>query len=416
MKVTVAPSAVSGAVHAVPSKSHAHRLLIAAALADAPCKVVCPAVSRDTEATAACLAALGADVKRTAYGYDVTPVAEAPGHARLNCGESGSTLRFLLPVACALGVKASFDGEGRLPSRPLGELTSALKRGGAVFSADSLPLTTGGRLCGSEFSVDASVSSQYVSGMLFALACTGRECTLATTGNAVSKGYTEMTLNALAAFGKIVTADGGIYRIPAGKLRSPGEVRAEGDWSSAAFMLAAGALAGDATVTGLASESAQKDKAIADILARMGARVHQDSSSCRAAADGALRAVTADISDTPDLAPVLSVLMAQAEGKSVMTGVARLRDKESDRLDAIMRNLAAMGVRSETDGDALAVYGTGIRPFVAHGFGDHRMVMSAAVAGLVAGGSVDCAEATAKSYPSFFEDLEKLGGRLHETV
>ena len=416
MKVTVAPSAVSGAVHAVPSKSHAHRLLIAAALADAPCKVVCPAVSRDTEATAACLAALGADVKRTAYGYDVTPVTEAPGHARLNCGESGSTLRFLLPVACALGVKASFDGEGRLPSRPLGELTAALKRGGAVFSADSLPLTTGGRLCGSEFSVDASVSSQYVSGMLFALACTGRECTLATTGNAVSKGYTEMTLNALAAFGKTVTADGGIYRIPAGSLRSPGEVRAEGDWSSAAFMLAAGALAGDVTVTGLDPRSAQRDKRIADILAEMGAEVSFPAGDrCRVKA-APLRAVRVDVDDIPDLAPVLSVIMAAAEGESVMTGVARLRDKESDRLAAIVHHLSAMGIDAEIRGNSLLIRGGKIKNFAASGFGDHRMVMSAAVAGLLAGGEVTDAEAAAKSYPAFFRDLKLIGGKTHETV
>ena len=187
MKMTVLPSRVSGTVDAVPSKSHAHRLLIAAALADAPAKVICPTLSRDIERTAECLAALGAAVTRTEDGFEVTPISKVKKGAVLNAGESGSTLRFLLPVACALGADATFTGEGRLPFRPLGTLTDALTRGGASISSPaahpdtdsasspSLPLTTGGKLAGGEFAVDASVSSQYVSGMLFALASLGSE-------------------------------------------------------------------------------------------------------------------------------------------------------------------------------------------------------------------------------------------------
>ena len=415
MKVKVSPSRIHGSVSAVPSKSHAHRLLIAAALADGESKVICPAVSRDIEATAECLNALGATVTRTEYGYLVHPVTAPPASALLDCGESGSTLRFLLPVACALGTTATFTGHGRLPSRPVKELAAALRKGGAEVGADSLPLVTCGKLAGSEFEVDASVSSQYVSGMLFALAATGKRCVLRTTGTPVSRGYTEMTLDALALFGKRVEEDDGVYILPAGRLHSPGELRAEGDWSSAAFMLAAGALAGDVTVTGLNADSAQRDKAIADILAKMGADVKSENDAFTVRA-GRLVPVEADMEDTPDLAPVLSVVMAAAEGRSVMTGVGRLKDKESDRLAAIVSNLAAMGVAAETDGDTLTIYGGKIRPFAAHGRKDHRMVMSAAVAGLVAGGTVDDAEAVAKSYPSFFEDLRTLGGHADETV
>ena len=283
------------------------------------------------------------------------------------------------------------------------------------MGADSLPLVTCGKLAGSEFEVDASVSSQYVSGMLFALAATGKRCVLRTTGTPVSRGYTEMTLDALALFGKRVEEDDGVYILSAGRLHSPGELRAEGDWSSAAFMLAAGALAGDVTVTGLNADSAQRDKAIADILAKMGADVKSEKDAFTVRA-GRLVPVEADMEDTPDLAPVLSVVMAAAEDRSVMTGVGRLKDKESDRLAAIVSNLAAMGVATETDGDTLTIYGGKIRPFAAHGRKDHRMVMSAAVAGLVAGGTVDDAEAVAKSYPSFFEDLRTLGGHADETV
>lgn len=416
MKMTVLPSRVSGTVDAVPSKSHAHRLLIAAALADAPAKVICPTLSRDIERTAECLAALGAAVTRTEDGFEVTPISTPAKGAVSDCGESGSTLRFLLPVACALGAEVTFTGEGRLPSRPIGSLARTLRAGGALLDADSLPLTTGGRLCGDTFEVDASVSSQYVSGMLFALACMGGGCTLKRMGNAVSEGYTEMTLDVLALFGKRVqkTRDG--FLLPAGRLHSPGIVRAEGDWSSAAFMLAAGALAGDVTVTGLDPRSAQRDKRIADILAGMGAEVSFPAGDrCRVKA-APLRAVRVDVDDIPDLAPVLSVLMAAAEGESVMTGVARLRDKESDRLAAIVHNLSAMGVDAEIRGNSLLIRGGKIKNFAASGFGDHRMVMSAAVAGLLAGGEVTDAEAAAKSYPAFFRDLKLIGGRTHETV
>ena len=415
MKVTLSPSVLRGEADAVPSKSHAHRLLIAAALSDAPCKVVCPAVSRDIEATANCLAALGAKVSRTEDGYEVTPVAQPEERAVLDCGESGSTLRFLLPVACALGTKATFTGKGRLPHRPIAALADALRKGGAEIGSDALPLITGGHLTAENFSVQASVSSQYVSGMLFALACTGRRCTLRLIGKPVSEGYTEMTVNALAAFNKHICFADGEYTVPAGRLHSPGTVRAEGDWSSAAFLLAAGALTGDVTVKGLDPSSAQRDRAIADILTRMGARVTLSDGVCRAE-KGELRGVSADVEDTPDLAPVLSVLMAQAKGKSVMRGVSRLKDKESDRLAAIIRALDAMGVRSQTDGATLIVFGGGINPFAANGEHDHRMVMSAAVAGLVSGGSVTDAEAVDKSYPSFFEDIRRLGGRTHESL
>ena len=416
MKATFFPSSAKGTVQAVPSKSHAHRLLIAAALSDAPTKVICPALSRDIEATAGCLAALGAGIVRTEDGFEVTPISTPAKGAVLDCGESGSTLRFLLPVACALGAEVTFTGEGRLPSRPIGSLARTLRAGGALLDADSLPLTTGGKLCGDTFEVDASVSSQYVSGMLFALACTGGGCTLKRMGNAVSEGYTEMTLDVLALFGKRVqkTRDG--FFLPAGRLHSPGIVRAEGDWSSAAFMLAAGALTGDVTVTGLDRASAQRDKAMADILARMGADVSfPDGTACRVK-KAPLHAVETDMEDTPDLAPVLAVVMAAAEGKSVMRGVSRLRVKESDRLAAILSDLESMGVRAETDGNTLTIYGGEIKPFAVKGYGDHRMVMSSAVAGLVAGGETDDAEAVAKSYPTFFSDLAALGGKANETV
>lgn len=417
MIATCSPSTISGVIPAVPSKSHAHRLLVAAALSRGICHVVCPVESQDIAATVRCLNALGAKIVRVADGYTVTPIDKnnAPQSPTLDCGESGTTLRFLLPVACAVASGATLTGSGRLPSRPIGGLAECLTAGGATLSSGALPLTVGGALTATEYTVGADVSSQYVSGMLFALAALGTPCKLTTKGKAVSRGYTEMTVQVLRLFGKRIECENGVYTLDGGALTSPETVTAEGDWSNAAFMLAAGALCGDVTVTGLNRDSTQRDKEFADILVKMGGSVLWQDNACRVT-KSELKAVCADISDIPDLAPILSIVMAAAQGESVMTGVLRLREKESDRLGAIIHNLAAMGVTSRARDDKLYISGGGIKPFAAQGFNDHRMVMSATVAALAVGGSVDDAGAVAKSYPHFFEDVRRLGGKANETI
>ncbi len=411
-------SVINGTLKAVPSKSHAHRVLVAAALADAPCDVVCPAVSEDITATVRCLNALGADITRTADGFRVLPVGEVAKGATLDCGESGTTLRFMLPVSCALGADAKFVGGGRLPLRPIGGLADTLEKHGVRFSARALPLSLKGKLSAGQYDVDGSVSSQYVSGMLLALGSLGGRSVLTVSGKSVSRGYVDMTLEVLGDFGVATErkADGSGFAVCGSGCVSPREVTVEGDWSGAAFPLAAGVLAGDVTVTGLNPDSTQRDKIIVDILRSMGGDVTFAANGVRAR-KSALRRITADVTDVPDLAPVLSVLMAAAEGNSVMTGVGRLRDKESDRLAAIVENLAAMGVHSETGDDSLTVFGGTLRGgFLARGYGDHRMVMSAAVAALAVGGGITDCEAVAKSYPGFFADIAKLGGRINESV
>ncbi len=266
--------------------------------------------------------------------------------------------------------------------------------------------------------MDGSVSSQYVSGMLLALGSLGGRSVLTVSGKSVSRGYVDMTLEVLGEFGVATEckANGSGFAVCGNGCVSPREVTVEGDWSGAAFPLAAGVLAGDVTVTGLNPDSTQRDKIIVDILRSMGGDVTFAANGVRAR-KSALRRITADVTDVPDLAPVLSVLMAAAEGNSVMTGVGRLRDKESDRLAAIVENLAAMGVHSETGDDSLTVFGGTLRGgFLARGYGDHRMVMSAAVAALAVGGGITDCEAVAKSYPDFFADIAKLGGRINESV
>ena len=415
MKLTVQKSEVRGVVQAPPSKSHLHRLLTAAALARGECFVHAGEPSEDILRTADCLTALGARVERNKDGFRVRPAGEIVRGAVLDAGESGTTLRFMLPVSCALGADARLTGRGRLPSRPLGGLLGTLGAAGIEFSSDRLPLRATGRLVPGDYRVDASVSSQYVSGMLLALGSLDGVSTLTAEGRQVSRGYIDMTLEVMRLFGARAEEKDGVFTVGGGYV-SPGETAAEGDWSGAAFMLAAGALAGDVTVTGLDPESRQRDRAIADILREMGCDMTFTEMGCRAV-KSRLRGVRTDVTDIPDLAPVLSVLMAAAEGESVMTGVLRLRDKESDRLSAIIKNLEAMGVTVRAAGDSLTICGGGIRGgFEAEGFADHRMVMSAAVAALAAGGSVTDAEAVAKSYPAFVKDLAATGGKVYETV
>lgn len=413
MSVIIRPCKINGTIPAVPSKSYAHRILIAAALSDAGCNVLCRASSDDIDATVRCLNALGADISRTATGFAVRPIKKVSDSPVLDCGESGSTLRFMLPVACALGANARFEGKGRLPQRPLGELTDCLKAAGISFSADGLPFSATGKLTGDVFETAGNVSSQYISGMLFAMSALPRRTRLVVKGDAVSRGYIDMTLDVLSSFGaKISALPDGYVSEPCVLTPSSEKTEVEGDWSNAAFMLVAGVLAGDVTVTGLNPESSQKDRLVADILKAMGGDIEIVGNSVRAR-KSALYAVVTDVTDTPDLAPVLSVAMAAAKGTSVMTGVSRLRQKESDRLSAVTENLAAMGIRSETDGDTLTIHGGTLKPFSAKGYNDHRMVMSASVAALVCGGEIDDGAPVAKSYPRFFEDLKALGG---ETV
>lgn len=415
MKLAVQKSEVRGVVQAPPSKSHLHRLLTAAALARGECFVRAGEPSEDILRTADCLTALGARIDRNENGFRVRPAGEIVRGAVLDAGESGTTLRFMLPVSCALGADARLTGRGRLPSRPLGGLLGTLAAAGIEFSSNRLPLRATGRLAPGDYRVDASVSSQYVSGMLLALGSLDGVSALTAEGRQVSRGYIDMTLEVMRLFGARAEEKDGVFKVGGGYV-SPGETAAEGDWSGAAFMLAAGALAGDVTVTGLDPESRQRDRAIADILREMGCDMTFTEAGCRAV-KSRLRGVRADVTDIPDLAPVLSVLMAAAEGESVMTGVLRLRDKESDRLSAIIKNLEAMGVTVRAAGDSLTICGGGIRGgFVAEGFADHRMVMSAAVAALAAGGSVTDAEAVAKSYPAFVKDLAATGGKVYETL
>ena len=417
MNVTLKPTALGGRIQSIPSKSHAHRLIICASLADAPTRLVCPSTSRDIEATAECMRALGARIERTEDGYDITPIDKGarPTHSHLECGESGSTLRFLLPVCAALGGEFDFVMQGRLPERPLSPLYEILCEGGVALSeAGTNPLRMRGKLTKTHFSIKANVSSQYISGLLFASPLIAERCTLTLTTKPESTGYVDMTVAAMREFGISVDIDASeglpVYTVSGSYTTPASEITAEGDWSNAAFWLCAGALGSSAvTVEGLRADSLQPDRAIIDILRSFGAKIDEGENTYTVH-PSRLRCATVDVSQCPDLAPVISVVAACAEGKSEIVGGARLRLKESDRIASVCEMIRALGGSAGEREDGMLISGTGLSGGVVDSARDHRIAMAAAVAITQSSNDITIlgAEATEKSYPSFFEDLGKL--------
>jgi 3-phosphoshikimate 1-carboxyvinyltransferase len=412
MNVTIAPAPLEGTLPAVSSKSDAHRLLICAALADRPTVLALPALSEDIEATIRCLRALGAGIVRSGETVTVSPIERVPDAPLLPCGESGSTLRFLLPVAAALTEGARFTGRGRLPDRPVGALRAAMEAHGVTFSAEKLPFALSGRLQGGSYALPGDVSSQYLTGLLLALPHVPDDSTLTLTTKLESAAYVDMTLSALRRFGGSVSDGGGVYALPGGqRFHSPGAAAVDGDWSSAAFFLTAGAIGREVTVTGLDADSPQGDKAVLDILRRFGAETETRGNAVTVR-PAPLRGCEIDVSGIPDLLPVLSVAAACASGETRFTNAARLRLKESDRLAAVSAMLRSLGGSVTELPDGLTVRGGALTGGTVDGFRDHRIVMSAAIAAIRCSGPVTItgAGAAAKSYPAFFDDYTLLGG------
>ena len=400
MIATIYPSALAGTIPAIASKSQAHRMLICAALADRPTQIACPTLSADIEATADCLRALGAAIAYESGVFSVTPIAAVPAHPALDCGESGSTLRFLLPVVCALGAGAAIKMHGRLPERPLSPLWEELEAHGAVLTRPAPDtIAVYGALTPGDYTIAANISSQFISGLLFALPLLGGESSLALAGKLESAAYVTMTVRALEKFSVACPFAEGVFAVPAGRYRSPGRAEVEGDWSNAAFWVAADHICGHSlTVTGLDPDSPQGDRAVAALAERI------------AAGDAVI-----DCQDVPDLVPVLSVLAAVAPGVTRFENAGRLRIKESDRLATTAGLIRALGGDAQELPEGLVVTG---KPRLAGGevdsANDHRIAMSAAIAALASDGPVILhgAQAVNKSYPAFWSDYAALGGRV----
>ena len=386
MDLTIRPRTLRGDITIIPSKSQAHRLLICAAFADKPTQLHCADTNRDIEATADCLRALGADIIRTETGYTVFPAAQVPETAVLNCCESGSTLRFLLPIVGALGVDAIFQMEGRLPQRPLSPLWEEMERMGCSLSRPTATtLRCSGKLKPGSYSIDGSVSSQYITGLLFVLSLIQGETSLEITGKTESKPYIELTKAAMALF-------------DAPHYHSPGHIEVEGDWSNGAFFLAANELGSALSIRGLDQNSVQGDRAILGNLKQMD-----------------IGSPAIDVSDIPDLVPIMAVVAAAKHGAS-FTNIRRLRMKESDRVATVMEMIENLGGKADASEDTLIIHGTGLIGGTVDSHNDHRIAMAAAIAATVCQKPVTIlgADAVSKSYPKFWEEYERLGGNYEQ--
>ncbi|MCD7827367.1 MAG: 3-phosphoshikimate 1-carboxyvinyltransferase [Clostridiales bacterium] len=415
MDVAVSIKNLGGEIDAIASKSDVHRALIAAALGTDDCRLIMNTSSDDICATVNCLRALGAEIKKDGTDLIVSPIKSAPKNAVLDCGESGSTIRFLMPVAAALGVDSVFTGRGRLPERPQSCLLNALSVNGCKTSGDGeFPINISGCLQSGIFTLPGNVSSQYITGLLFALPILSGDSEIRLTSRLESRPYVDMTVSTLKMFGISVAEKNNTFYIGGNqKYVSPKEIKIDGDWSNSAFFVACGAL-GHMKINGLSFNSVQGDKVCVDIAERMGVKTTRGDDFAEIE-KGTLHGTEINASDCPDLVPVLAALSCFAEGKTEITGAERLRIKESDRLSATAELIkAAGGDVSEMD-DGLVIYGG--KPlkseFTVPSFNDHRLVMAAALLSRNSMVTIKDAQAVNKSYPSFFEDIKKVGGEYY---
>ncbi len=412
---TIAPGRRAGQVHIPASKSQAHRLLICAALGTGETAIRCDDISRDISATIDCLNALGAFIRQSGPTLWVSPIRSVPARLRhLNCGESGSTLRFLLPVVGALGAEAVFHREGRLPERPLAPLDEQLTAHGMTLSEQGGELYCSGQLPRGAYTLPGNVSSQYISGLLMALPLIPGNSTLAVTGPVESAAYITMTEDALAASHITYSKEMTTYHIPgAQRADLPGVMQVEGDYSNGTFFLCAGAMSEKGVmVHNLTPQSHQGDHGVLDILRQFGAQVEAGESGVFVKR-GTLRPITIDAAPIPDLIPVLSVLACGAVGETTVINAGRLRIKESDRLQTTAALITALGGDVTETADGLIIRGTGaLQGGTVDSFGDHRIAMSAAVAACLCRQPVTVtgAEAVNKSYPRFWDDFSALKG------
>ena len=418
MNLTIEPGALHGtADRMMPSKSQAHRLLICAAQPEEETEIRNLPPSEDAEATIRCLRAMGTDIRKTESGLFLKRGVEGRDGSLLDCGESGSTLRFLLPAAAARGTEVFFTGRGKLAARPLSPLYEELQAHGIALSPQGqFPLHLSGKLTGGVYRMTGSVSSQFFSGLLMALPLLREDSVLEIEGRLESAPDVNITLQTLKLFGIRVEQKENAFLIPGRqRFRSPGSLRVEGDWSGAAFWLAAGALSDrGVTCRGLNTDSAQGDRAIAPLLRRFGAEVTENGEAV-AVRRGSLRGIEIDASDIPDLVPALAVVAANAEGKTRIAHIRRLRLKESDRVESVLALIHSLGGKAEASEDEMVIHGTGgLRGGTADAFRDHRIAMAAAVAAGTAREPVTIigAECVGKSYPGFFEQYEALEGRV----
>lgn len=424
-KIDIWPSIVCGSLKVPPSKSMTHRALIGAAMAKGESRIEEVLLSQDILATMEGLVALGAQV-RSVSGEEQTFRIQGCGvpllcSPQIDCRESGSTLRFLLPLASLTEEEVCFVGEGRLRERTLGEYYSLFEQDGIYYQNEDgkLPLTIKGKLRGGAYRLRGDVSSQFVSGLMMALPLLKRDSKILLTSPLQSASYVKMSIQMLAHFGiRIVQQDDRTYNIAGNQSYRATDCRIEGDFSQAAFWLVAGAITegseGFVECSGLNMNSVQGDRKIVSLLRQMGTRIELIGADRLRVYPSVLQAIDIDASDIPDLVPILAVALCLSKGYGRIYNAGRLRLKESDRIRAVVTELAALGADIREEGDEIHITG---RPSLLGGevssWNDHRIAMSMTVASLRCQKKVilNQPQAIDKSYPEFFRDFKCLGGR-----
>lgn len=385
---------LQGTVDAISSKSFAHRFLILASVADTDTTIIINEFSNDIMTTIDCLRNLGVEIEINGNEVTVHPSFFQKDVSDINVNDSGSTLRFLLPLVSFLSQKTNIKCSGRLQDRPIQELMDQLKLSGLTFSEEKLPFTVDGTFHKIDFEFPGDVSSQYISAIMMIAPLIGG-CEIKLTSQLESTGYIKITQECLKLFGveSEILLDKVIVK--PGALKSPGEIIVEGDWSNAAFFLCANELGADINVQNLNMDSVQSDRKIVELLEK----IDNNKNYCEI-----------DISQTPDLFVILAVVLSQKCDKSVLKNAKRLRLKESDRIQSTYDMLQSFGVNCKIDGDDLIIYKSEMKPAVINSCDDHRIVMAAAIASIITKEvEIKDWQAVNKSYPSFFDEIERLG-------
>lgn len=414
MTVSCIPSVLGGKIKAISSKSEMHRILICASLCENTTKIKCNVMSKDIAATIDCLKAMGTEIL---VHEDIITVNPKPfkKEADLDCGESGSTLRFLMPLVSALGMDTIIAGHGRLPERPISPLKEEMEKKGVIFHTDSkFPLHLTGKLQSGEYEIVGNISSQFITGLLLALPTLNGDSIIKVIPPLESKSYVDITISVLGKFGIEIEEKENTYIVKGNqKFISPEEITVQGDWSNASFFLCVGALSEKGvTVTDLDINSPQGDKKILDVLKSMGADV-QISSNEITVKKNRLNAITVDASDIPDLVPIISVVATACNGETKIVNAGRLRIKESDRIKSVLEMLNSVGGCVEETDDGIIIKGkTDLQGGMVNGYNDHRIVMSASILSTLCKEKIEITDANAveKSYPDFFADFNEMGG------
>lgn len=422
MRLIIQRSDIEGTVKAPPSKSYTHRAIAIAALSK-KVEVKNPLLSEDTKATIRAAGAFGAEIETKkdsllVRGFEGDP--KAPDDV-IDVGNSGTTLRIMTAVASLVKGATVLTGDESIRSRPNSPLLNALNDLGAeaLSTRDNgmAPLVVRGKMRGGKVYIDGSISSQFISALLISCPFTQNDVTIMVKGKLKSRPYVNITMDMLKDAGAKITSDEekGIFDIQPVQKFNLKSFNVPGDFSSASYMMAAGALSGDVTITDL-YPSEQGDAVLVKILEKMGARISWDQKKgIVKVSKSKLKGINIDVSRTPDLVPTLAVLGAVSEGTTVIGNAEHVRFKETDRLHAMTVELKKMGVDITEEKDRLIIKGGTIKGADVHGWDDHRIVMALAVAGLVAGKtSIDTVESVKISYPGFFDDLKSLGGIVYK--